>query len=340
MTQRRGCRRRTALLAAILAFAQLPLAVAQGVAAAYPLRPLRLILPYPAGGAIDTLARRIAEEAGPRFGQSIVVDNRPGASGLIAMQACAHAAADGYNACIATGEHMSLNPALFPALPYDPGTDFVPVTRLVRIEGVIVANPRAGFATMDELIAAARAHPGRFNWASFGPGSNPHLYLEWIRRKAGVDIVHVPYKGSLQTIPAVLSGEAQVSFVALGFVLPQIRAGKLQALAVTGPARLAALPQVPTLAEAGLDPGLQSWVGLFVPAGTPALAVQRLNAAFAAAVRDPAFSASALAIQGYEPAADTPEQFGDWVREDRALARRVIDATGIRLEDASPPPGR
>ncbi len=302
-------------------------------AQSYPAKPLRLIVQYPAGGALDGLARNIMQRASAALGQPIIVENRPGASGLIAFEACSKAAPDGYTLCLGTGEAMSFNPSLFAKLPYDAERDFVPVVNLVRISGVIVAAAQAPFDSMQAMIANARSKPGTINWASFGPASNPHVYLEWIKHQAKVDITHIPYKGSAQTIPALLSGEAHVTYVALGFVLQQIRAGKLKALAVTTTRRVPQLPDVPTLAELGLDPGFDNWVGVFAPAATPRVAVDRLNAVFAAAVREPGFADKVLALQAFDPIGDTPDAFAAFVQADRAVARRVVQATGIKMEE-------
>ncbi|MDB5965433.1 MAG: LacI family transcriptional regulator [Polaromonas sp.] len=298
----------------------------------YPAGPLRLIVQYPAGGALDVLARNVMQRASTLLGQPIIVDNRPGASGLIAFDACAKAPPDGYTMCLGTGEGMSFNPSLFPKMPYNAERDFTPVIDLVRISGVIVASADAPFNTVPAMVANARSKPGTINWASFGAASNPHIYLEWIKQQAKVDITHIPYKGSAQTIPALLSNEAQVTYVALGFVLPQIRAGKLKALAVTTAKRVPQLPDVPTLAELGLDPGFGNWVGVFVPAATPRTAVDRLNKALAAVVREPEFSEKFLAMQAFEPVGDSPDAFAAFVQADRAVARRVVQATGIQME--------
>ena len=299
----------------------------------YPSKPLRLIVQYPAGGVLDGLARNVMQRASAALGQPIVIENRPGASGLIAFEACARSVPDGYTMCLGTGEGMSFNPMLFAKLPYDAERDFIPVVNLARISGVIIASAQAPFDSIPAMIATARSKPGSINWASFGTASNPHIFLEWIKRQAKVDITHIPYKGSGQTIPALLAGEVQVSYTGLGFVLPQIRAGKLKALAVTTPRRVPQLPDVPTLAELGLSPGFESWVGIFVPAGTPRAAVDRLNAALVATVKDPAFIEKFLAIQAFEPVGDSPEAFAAFVRADRAMAKQVVQATGIKMDE-------
>ncbi len=298
----------------------------------YPNHPIRLIVQYPAGGAIDVLARNVAQRAQAELGQTIVIDNKPEASGFIAFDACAKAAADGYNLCLGTGEGMSLNPYMFAKMPYDPARDFVAVADLVRISGVIIASAKTPYDSMAELITYAKANPKAINWASFGLGSNPHIYLSWIDHQARVEITHVPYKGSTQTIPALLSGESDVTYVALGFVMPLIKSGKLKALAVTTPKRLAQLPNVPTLTELGLDPGTQAWVGIFAPAKTPMAVVEQLNMAFGKAVHDPALNETFLSIQAFEPAVSSQEAFAAFTKQDRQLAQKVIQATNIKLE--------
>lgn len=298
----------------------------------FPNKPLQLIVPFPAGGAIDVLARNVAQKASGALGQPIVIQNKPGASGLIAFEACAKSPADGYHLCLVTSDGMSFNPYLFSKLPYDPVQDFVPITVLVKISGVIVSSASAPFDSMAGLIEQARKKPSSINWASFGIGSNPHIYLNWIANKAKVDITHVAYKGSAQTIPAVISGESDVTYVALGFVLPQIRAGKLKPLAVTTPKRLAQLPEVPTLAELGLDTGAQNWVGIVAPAQTPMAIVQRLNAVFAKEIKDPALVDGFLSVQAFDPVGASLEESAALIKLDRLTAQRVIQSTGIKLD--------
>ncbi len=299
---------------------------------AFPTHPIHLIVQYPAGGAIDVLGRNIAQRASAELGQPFVIDNKPGASGFLAFDACAKAPADGYTVCLATGEGMSLNPFMFSKMPYDPAKDFVAVADLVRISGVIVASAKTPYDSMNDLVTYARANPRAINWASFGVGSNPHIYLSWIDHQAKVEITHVPYKGSAQTIPALLSGESDVTYIALGFVLPLIKSGKLKPLAVTTPKRLPQLPNVPTLSELGLDPGTQSWVGVFAPAHTPMPIVEVLNQAFSKAVHDSSLMENFLAPQAFEPVTSTQEAFTAFTKQDRVWAQKVIQATNIKLD--------
>jgi len=302
------------------------------LAQTYPNKPIRLIVQYPPGGAIDVLARNVAQKAASALGQAIVIENKPGASGLIAFEACAKAPADGYHLCLATGEGMSFNPFMFAKLPYDPNVDFVPVIDLVRISGVIISSASTPYDTMAGLLETAKRKPGSVNWATFGTGSNPHIYLNWISNKARVDITHVPYKGSAQTIPALMSAESDVSFVALGFVLPLIKSGKLKALAVTTPKRLPQLPNTPTLAELGLDPGTQNWVGIVAPAQTPMAIVNKLNAVFAKEIKDPALIDGFLAVQAFDPVGSSQEESANFIKADRQNAQRVVQTTGIKLD--------
>jgi tripartite-type tricarboxylate transporter receptor subunit TctC len=298
----------------------------------YPNKPIRLIVQYPPGGAIDVLARNVAQKAASTLGQAIVIENKPGASGLIAFEACAKSPADGYHLCLATGEGLSFNPFMFAKLPYDPSVDFVAVIDLVRISGVIVASALAPYDSMAGLLEQAKRKPGSINWASFGTGSNPHIYLNWISNKAKVDMVHVPYKGSAQTVPALISGESDVTFVALGFVLPLIKSGKLKALAVTTPKRLPQLPNTPTLAELGLDTGTQNWVGIVAPAQTPMAIVNRLNAVFAKEIKDAALIDGFLAVQAFDPVGASQEDSANFIKADRQTAQRVVQLTGIKLD--------
>ncbi len=306
--------------------------VGAALAQPYPNKPIHLIVQYPAGGAIDVLARNVAQKASTALGQAIVVENKPGASGLIAFEACAKSPADGYHLCLATGEGLSFNPFMFAKLPYDPSTDFVPVIDLVRISGVIVASSQTPFDSMTGLIEQAKRKPASINWASFGTGSNPHIYLNWIANKAKVDITHVPYKGSAQTIPALLSGESDVTYVALGFVLPLLKSGKLKALAVTTPKRLPQLPNTPTLLELGLDTGTQNWVGIVAPAQTPMAIVNRLNAVFAKEIKEPALVDGFLSLQAFDPVGSSQEESAAFIKADRSTAQRVVQLTGIKLD--------
>jgi tripartite-type tricarboxylate transporter receptor subunit TctC len=299
--------------------------------AQYPGKPVHIIVPYPAGGVVDGLVRSLGQPLGESLGQPVVVDNRPGANTIIALEACAKAAPDGYTLCTSSSDGMSFNPHLYTTLPYDADRDFAPITQLVWVNGVIVAGAKAPYDSVKDMIAYARQKPGSVNFASFGMGSTPHFFVEWFRKAGGVDIVHVPYKGSAQIIPALLSGEADATFIAMGIVLPQIRSGKMKALAVTGLQRSPYLPEVSTLAEQGLDPKLQNWFGVFAPAQTPRAIVERLNTEFLKALHAPRFE-EFLKAQAFDPVGNSPEAFAEFLKADRANAMQVIERTGIRLE--------
>lgn len=316
---------------ALLLAAALPCAVlAQG----YPAKPVHIIVPYPAGGVVDGLARSLGRPFSESLGQPVVVDNRPGANTIIALEACAKAAADGYTLCTSSSDGMSFNPHLYAKLPYDADRDFAPVTQLVWVNGVIVAGAKVPYDSVKEMIAFAKRKPGTVNFASFGLGSTPHFFVEWFRKAGDADIVHVPYKGSAQIIPALLSGEADATFIAMGIVLPQIRSGKMKALAVTGPARSPYLPEVSTLAEQGIDPKLQNWFGVFAPAATPRSVVARLNDDLVKALREPRFG-EFLKAQAFDAVGSSPEAFAAFLKADRDNAKQVIARTGIRLDAAA-----
>src|SRR6266702_3789595 len=267
-----------------LLFAALPCACALAqYAASYPGKPTHVIVPYPAGGVVDGLMRSIGQPVSESVGQTVIVDNRPGANTIIAL----------------------------------------------------VAGAKAPYDTVRDMIDHAKRKPGAINFASFGMGSTPHFFVEWFNKVGEVDIVHVPYKGSAQIIPALLSGEADATFIAMGIVLPMIKSGKMKALAVTGPRRSPYLPDVPTLAEQGIDPRRQNWFGVFAPARTPKAVVERLNAEFVKALRHPRFEEQFLKIQAFDAVGNSPADFADFLKADRANAKQVIARTGIRLDAAS-----
>ncbi len=299
----------------------------------YPAKPIRIIVPYPPGGVIDALIRGVGQQVSEGLAQAVVTDNRPGANTIIALEACAKAPPDGYTLCSSSADGMSFNPGLYASLPYDPDKDFAPITQLVWVNGAILASPGLPANTVKDALAYAKGKPGALNWGSFGIGSTPHIYLDWFKKKAGVDIVHIPYKGSAQIIPALITGEIQMSFIGLGGpVLPQVRAGKLKVLAVTSPKRSALLPDVSTLAEQGVDPHITSWIGVFAPARTPKPVVERLNAEFVKAVHNARFQEQFLKAQAYDAVGNTPEEFAEFLKTDRANAKQVVQTTGIRLE--------
>ncbi|MFN0301136.1 MAG: Bug family tripartite tricarboxylate transporter substrate binding protein [Burkholderiales bacterium] len=256
------------MLAAAGAFAQ----------SSYPEKPVRLVVPFPPGGTVDLVARLIAERLGPGLGQPVVVDNRAGAGGAIGAESVARAAPDGYALLLGTGSTHGTNPAVNKKLPYDPVKDFTPIVMLARTPYILVAHPAVPAQSVREFVALARAQPGKINFASYGPGSSNHLASELFKAMAGIDLVHVPYKGAAPAVTAIVAGEVQVMFDVVGTSGPHIKTGKLKLLGVGSPRRSSLAPESPTLAEsgiAGFDAG--TFFALFAPAGTPRPIVDRLN---------------------------------------------------------------
>jgi tripartite-type tricarboxylate transporter receptor subunit TctC len=314
----------------ILAFSAL-LAL-PGYAQDYPRRPVRLIVPFPPGGGNDIVARAVAQELGKSLGQQFVVDNRAGAGGAIGAELAARSPADGYTLFLGgVGSHV-VNPSLHAKLPYDPIRDFAPVTLIASAPAVLVVHPSVQAASVVELTALAKANPGKLNYASNGNGSSAQLAAVLFESMAGVRMMHVPYKGVSQALVDLMSGEVQLMFGTIVAISPHIKAGRLRALAVTGKSRLALLPEVPTLAEAGL-PGYEagSWYGILAPAGTPGAIVARLNAEINQAMRQPEVR-ERLAAEGAETLGGTPEEFALHIKAELARMGRLMREAGIRME--------
>ena len=320
------------LLAAVFSGLAMLAAPAQGASAAdYPARPIHLIVPYPPGGSTDPVARMLAAEAGPLLGQPIVVENRPGASGAIGTDAVARAAPDGYTILLHTSV-IATDPTLKPDAPYDVQRDLAPITQAVTGPYVVVTNTQVPATTLQELIAYARERPGKTFYGSAGTGSSGHLVGALFSQAAGVELTHVPYKGGGPSITGLIGNEVQLLFDTVPGSRSLIEAGKLRALAVTSAERSAALPAVPTVAEAGL-PGLTTvyWLGGFAPAGTPPAIIDRLYAAFRDTLQKPEVQAR-LREQGNVAQALPPAEFAKVLADDIARYRQVIQARGIRLE--------
>jgi tripartite-type tricarboxylate transporter receptor subunit TctC len=300
--------------------------------AAYPSAPLRIIVPHATGGAADALSRGLAERLALALGQPVIVDNRPGANGIIGAGACAKAPADGYTLCMTNNDVISLNPFLYAKLPYDPARDFAPVVHVANVTGMIVANASVPASSMKEFVALAKARPGTLKWGSFGVGSIGHVYVEWLQRTAGVSILHVPYKGAGPTVPAVLSGEVDAILFAAGGAAPYITSGKVKPLAMLGSKRLASMPDVPTFGEQGFPFYVNPWVGLFAPAGTPKEIVQRLNIEVNRILADPAFRERTLAPQTAEAVGGSTASFAAFIRADREESAKGVKLSGIQLD--------
>ena len=300
--------------------------------AVFPAKPIRLVVTSPPGGANDTLNRALVAKLSEFVPQPIVIDNRPGASGIVAAEIVAKAPADGYTMLAGTEATLVTNPLLFPKVPYDTQRDFAPVTMTAAVSHVLLVHPSLPAATVPELISAAKARPGQLNYASSGSGSAFHLGMELFKRMAGVDIVHVPFKGSALSVAAMLSGDVQMMLIGTATGLPLARSGKARALAMAGAKRSPAAPELPTISEAGL-PGFEisSWFGAVVPATTPPAVVAKLHADFARALLS-ADLRERLAPAGYEVIANSPDQFSRHMRSQSRRLARLIKETGIKPE--------
>jgi tripartite-type tricarboxylate transporter receptor subunit TctC len=318
--------RRALIKTAALAGVALPWRAA---CAAYPERPIRLIVPFAAGGAVDSVARVLGKALASNLGDGVVIDNRGGAGGVIGMEAVAHAPPDGYTLLLSHSGFTAM-PGLYRELPFDPVRDFAGVVTAASGAYVLTVNTGTPYKSVAELITYAKANPGRLSYASAGAGSTIHLAGEFFKRMAGVDLVHVPYKGAAPAITDVVGGQVQVMFAPAVNALPLVAAGKLRALAVTSAKRSLLAPDLPTIAESGV-PGFEvtGWYGLAVPARTPEPAVARLNAETNRAL-GAAEVIEQLRLQGLEPVGGTPEQATDWIKSEVARWTGMLRDAGIR----------
>jgi tripartite-type tricarboxylate transporter receptor subunit TctC len=307
-------------------------AAAPALAQTYPVKPVKLLVGVPPGGPTDTVARAIAPELGEALGQPIVVENRPGASAVIATDAVAKAAPDGYTLCFIYITHAT-NPALVTKLPYDTLRDFAPVSLVGRQSMVLLANPSFAPNSVQELIAAAKAAPGKIDYGASDSGSAPHLAAELFKMMSGVDLTPVPYKGTAPALTDLLSGQIPVMFISNITALPHVKSGKLKALAVTGAQRTALAADIPTVAESGL-PGYEAygWYGIAAPARTSASIIARLHAEVAKIAQNPKMK-SRLAGQGLELVGNTPAEFDAFIRAEIAKWAAVLKAAGIKPND-------
>ena len=302
------------------------------LAQVYPSKPIRLIVPFAAGGGNDNVARLVGKRLADSLGQPVVIDNRPGAGGVLGAELAAKAAPDGYTLFLGGVGSHAINPNLHEKLPYDPIRDFAPVALLAQAPLVLVVHPSVPAGSFPEFVAYARANPGRLNFASNGNGSSSQLAAVMFDSMAGVDMVHVPYKGLSPALADLLSGQVQLMFSSVVAILPHIKAGKLRGLAVTGARRLASMPELPTIAESGF-PGYEasSWYGILAPAGTPREIVAKLNAELSKALEQPEVRSSLLA-EGAEPAGGSPERFAAHIRSEKERLGKLIRDAKIRLE--------
>lgn len=313
---------------AALGLAHAGLAQAQS----YPNKPIRLIVPFAAGGTTDIVARAVSEALGRELGQPVVVENRGGGGGAIGADALAKSAPDGYTLGIATVSTMATNPATNPKNPYDPLKDFAPITNLVNVPNVLTVNPKVPAKTLKEFVALLKTNPGKYSYASAGKGSISHLDGELFKDITKTDMVHIPYRGSGPALNDTLAGQVNAQFDNLPSSMPHIQAGKLRALAVAAPKRVEGLPDVPTFAEAGMkDMNNMAWYGLVAPAGTPAAIVTRVHDAAVKALQDPN-AKRRLADSGAYTDGNTSAQFAAQIKRELDLRKKIAHDQNITLE--------
>ena len=312
-----------ALIAAVFA--------APAAAQPYPSKPIRMVVISPPGGTTDILSRALAQHMTDGLGQSVVTDNRPGGGGILASEIVAHANPDGHTLLYTHTSHSVL-PSLHEKLPYDPLRDFQPITRLALFPGALIVNNNVPVRNVKELIALAKAQPGKLNYAAGTTGASAHLSGELFKTMAGVNIVHIPYKGTAAQLTSVIAGESQLTFASLPAALPHVQSGRVRALAIGSAKRSPTLPNLPTVAESGL-PGfdVSAWNGILAPRGTPRAIVDKLNAEIHRIAQLSEVKKRA-AEQGAELAVDTPEQFGTYIKAQIEKWGKVVRASGMRAD--------
>jgi len=298
----------------------------------YPAKPIRIVVPYTAGGPADLLVRALGQKLTDAWGQQVIVENKPGANEIIAAQEVAHSPADGYNWLLASDAVYSLNPYLYSKLPYDPAKDFVPVSRLVTANLMLVERPDFPAATVRELIDYAKKNPGKLNYGTVGAGGVNHLAMAWFNTLHGLDMQPVHYKGLVNGLQDIMTNRLDVMFAVIGGAAPHLKAGKMKGLAVSGAHRHPLIPDVPTFAEAGLrDFDASFYFALAAPAATPRDIVAKFAAESAKIVNTGEFK-DRLTMLGFEPVGETPEQFAAFLKRDRELAQKKVQASGAKLD--------
>lgn len=298
----------------------------------FPVKPVRIVVTFPAGGPSDIIARPLSQRLAEKWGQPVIIDNRGGAGGIVGTEIVAHAAPDGYNLLLGTAGGMSINPALHTGLSYDPFRDFAAVGMLVNNPQILVAHPAVPANTVRELVAYAKAKPGQLNFASAGTGTATHLGLELFKATTGINVVHVPYKGGAPALTDLIAGQVQMLFISIPSVMPQVKAGRLKAIAVSSAKRSLSAPEVPTIAESGY-PGFEysNWNALFAPAQTAPAVIRKINTEIVSILNDPAIG-RALSSQGADPAPGTPEALASYMRMDHERWKKVIQSAGIKAD--------
>jgi tripartite-type tricarboxylate transporter receptor subunit TctC len=319
-------------LSRLACVAALAASCSAALAQSYPVKPIRLIIAQAPGSATDVVSRTVGMKLSEALGQSIVVDARPGAGGTLGTEIAAKAPPDGYNLFMANNSTHGSNPALYQKLPYDAIRDFAPIIFVAATPYVLSVHPSLPVTTVKQLIALAKSRPGQINYGSAGNGSTHHLSGELMKTMAGIDMVHIPYKGTTPGIAALLSGEVSLMFNTVTGIAPHVKTGRVKALAVTTPKRSEMMPGVPTLSEAAL-PGFEmlSWFGLLAPAATPRNIIIRVNAETAKVLALPE-TRTALSNQGLEARGGTPEQFGDYIKGEIAKITRIAKTAGVKAE--------
>jgi tripartite-type tricarboxylate transporter receptor subunit TctC len=301
-------------------------------AQSYPDRPIRVIVPFPAGGVLDTLTRAIGEKARATLGQPWIIENKPGANGSLGMQQCAQAEPDGYTLCSVTAEAFTILPHFDPSL-YERYKSLIPVTEYLTAPGVIYASASFPAKDLRDVVTAAKAKPGDLSYSSWGPASSPQVFFEWLKKTQNIDILHVPFRGSMDAVNEVVSGRIPVSYVALGIVVPHFKSGKLTPLAVLGDTRSKLLPNTPSLGELGYDfPYKGAWFGMMAPAGTPLPIREKIASAVRAAVNDPELRAKFLDPQDFTPVGSSPAEFEAKVKKEHAHGESIVRLTGIKAQ--------
>jgi tripartite-type tricarboxylate transporter receptor subunit TctC len=301
-------------------------------AQSWPAKPVRIVVAYPPGGGIDILARQLADKLAAPWGQPVIVENKPGANTILAADLVAKAA-DGHTLLMTSDGTFSINPHVYAKLPYDPQRDFVPVTLLVLLQQLLVAHPALPANDLEELIRAAKAKPASINYASYGSGSQPHLSGEMLKYKAGIDLVHVPYKGISLAVPAVMAGEVQLTFSGIASSIAHLKSGRLKPIAIGGAKRSPLLPEVPTFAELGYpEVETHAWFGLFLPAGAPREAVARLYQDTRKILDEPQFRQKQLIEKGYEVVGSSPAEFSTYLKKDLEARGIAVKISGAKAE--------
>ncbi len=298
----------------------------------FPVKPVRIIAPFGPGSTIDIMGRTIAPKLSEALGQPVIVENRSGAGGAIGLESVAKSGKDGYTLVIGALGPVAVNPSLYARKPFDPVKDFAPITTLATGPMIVVVHPNVPARNIRELVAVAKARPGKLNYGSPGIGTTNHMAGELLNLAAGITLVHVPYKGNAEALTDLMGGQLDIVFTGLPPALAQMQAGRLRAVATTGTKRLAALPQLQTISEGGLaEASVSTWYGVLAPAGTPREIIDRLNMEIIKTMKNPEI-AERFSSQGAEPITNTPDEFARTIRDDVTKWAKVIKATGLKLD--------